>query len=91
MKRDRLNDEKCFETSSLPLAAALLVSVPSIVVDHISAKIGIDGRKTIVLRYSIDSESSVQEVLKDFHARSLNVSLYQYNRALNLLRDQLKA
>ena len=90
-KHESVSDEKQFETSNLPLASALIISVPGITVDSISSAPGIDGRRIIVLRYPEDQESAVQHVAEDFYDRRITVPLYRYNRALNSLRDRLKA
>ena len=91
MNSERTSDERKFETSNLPLASALIISVPRIAVDSISSTHGVDGRRVIVLRYPKDQEAAVQSVAEDFYDRRLTVNLYRFNRALNSLRDRLKA
>ncbi len=89
MKRERVRDEKRFETSNLPLASSLLVSVPGIALADISSAPGIDGRRVIILQYPENQEAIVQRVIEDFYRRCLHVQLYPYNQALNRLRDRL--
>lgn len=84
-----MGDEKCFETSNLPIAAALLISVPGMALAEISSMPGIDGRRIIALQYPADQEATVQRIAEDFYQRRLIIPLYAYNKALNALRDRL--
>ena len=89
MRNEHISDEKSFESSNLPLAAALLVSVPEIMFDEISSVPGVDGRRVIKLRYPKNREADLRHVVEDFHRRTLDVKLYLYNKVLNSLRDCL--
>lgn len=90
MKYKHMRDEKQFETSNLPLASALLISVSGMTINGISFSPGIDGRRLIVLQYPLTQEAAVQRTAENFYKRCLTVHLYNYNRALNSLRDRLK-
>ncbi len=84
-----MTGEQCFETTSIHLAAALLISVPGATLAHITPAPSIDGKRVLTLRYSLDHAEALQKTVEDFHARRLVVPLYFFNRALNLLRDHL--
>lgn len=78
-----------FETTSIHLAAALLVQVPGTTLAHVTPDPSIDGKRLIVLAYPPDQASAIQRIVAEFHSRRLVVPLYLFNRALNLLRDRL--
>ncbi len=82
-------DTKNFETTSIHLAAALLISVPGATLAHITPVPSIDGKRVLAIRYPLDQAEAIQKTAEDFHARRLLVPLYLFNRALNLLRDRL--
>ena len=79
-----------FETTSLPLAASLLVHVPDATVLSVSDEPSVDGKRLIAIGYPTDQAQEAQSLVQQFHARTLIVPLYTYNRALNVLRDRLK-
>jgi len=78
-----------FQTTSIHLAAALLVHVPGARISHITSETPIDGKCSIVLEYPADQVHAVRNVVEAFHQRRLTVALYPFNRTLNLLRDRL--
>lgn len=86
----RAAENRPFETTSIHLAAALLVQVQDAILAHVTSDPSIDGKRLIVVAYPPVQESTVQQIVTDFHSRRLVVSLYPYNRALNALRDRLK-
>ena len=84
------DEQRSFETVSLPLAASILTLVPSSQFSHIAPEPSIDGKRVIVLKHPADQTQAVQDVLEQFHTRRLVVPLYPFNRVLNALRDRLK-
>ncbi len=88
LKEEPMRDLQ-FETTSLPLAAALLVQIPSATLIEIASRPSIDGKRLIVVGHPAIQARAVQSVVEQFHLRRLTVPLYLYNRALNTLRDRL--
>ena len=82
-------DEGQFETTSIHLAAAILVQVPYAALARIFPTPSVDGKRLIVLTYPASQTEVIRKVVEDFHGRRLVVPLYLFNRALNLLRDRL--
>lgn len=82
-------DLKAFETTSLHLAAALLVEIPGSLLSQIAPTPSVDGKRLITLQYPTPREADVQDLISRFLRHQLVVNLYEYNRALNRLRDSL--
>lgn len=91
MKRElrAMGKQERFETTNLPLAASLLAIVPDSSLIGISPSPSVDGKRVLMITYPADQELAVKQIVEEFSQRRLVVSLYFYNRALNLLRDQL--
>ena len=85
-----MTENRRFETTSLPLAAALLCQVPSATLLQVSSDPSIDGKRLLVVGYPPDQTQTMHDVVAKFHSRRLVVPLYLYNRVLNTLRDRLK-
>jgi hypothetical protein len=83
-------DVERFETTSLTLASALLSQIPGAAVLSIAPEPSIDGKRLIVINYPSDEAQKALNLVRQFHARTLSVPLYPYNRVLNALRDRLK-
>jgi len=79
-----------FQTTSLHLAAAILLHVPSATLARITPTPEIDSKRIIVIAYPLNQAEALHKAVEDFHARRLLVPLYRFNRILNLLRDRLK-
>ena len=85
-----MTDQRRFETTSLPLAASLLVAVPGSSLTEISSEPSIDGKRLFIVAYPPEQTQAVRDLVERFHGRRLVVPLYVYNRVLNTLRDRLK-
>ncbi len=90
MADEPMTDQQRFETTSLPLAAALLCQIPGAALLQVSVEPSIDGKRLLIIGYPPGQTQPVQEVVARFHSRRLVVPLYLYNRVLNTLRDRLK-
>ena len=84
------DEQKSFQTVSLPLAASVLTLVPGAQFATIAPEPSIDGKRIIVLTHPANQAQVVQDIVEQFHGRRLAVHLYPFNRALNALRDRLK-
>lgn len=84
-----MRDER-FETTSLPLAASLLSQIIGATLLEISPDSSVDGKRLLIVGYPLDQAKAIRDVVERFHSRRLVVSLYVYNRVLNMLRDRLK-
>jgi hypothetical protein len=82
------NNSLIYETSELKLAALLLAEIPDSSVDVHDR--GNSIRKSIVVAYPAPYSQDVQKLEKDYINKEAKVSVYAYNRALNLIRDRLR-
>ena len=80
---------KYYETVSLHLGAAILTKIKGASFSGISG--GLSDRKIIKIQYPDLEESTLRELKDKFYAKELVIDLYEYNKHLNTLRDELKA
>jgi len=85
------SEKEQLETFSLQIAAAILCSVPGSSFSHVDASREIDGRFALILRYPPHEAEVVQQVLRAFRERRLQVDLHGYSRHVNRLRDAIKS
>lgn len=83
------DEQRSFETVSLPLAASILTLAPGSQFSYIAPEPSVDGRRLIVLTYPADQAQAVHDIGERFHNRQLTVPLYPFNQKLNFLRDHL--
>lgn len=81
--------ETTFKATLLPLAAAILASVPESTLITMDRAGAVNGRVVFVLGIPTPHQPRLHEVLSAFHARRLTVDLAAYNTQLNRLRDAL--
>lgn len=79
-----------FQTTNLPLGAAILATVSGSSLREISPTSSVDGKRVISIGFLADQETEVSRVVEAFLQRRLTIDLYAYNRCLNLLRDRLR-
>lgn len=88
MEQKRQPKTKIFESTDLKLSALLLSEIPG---SHFEILLQSGySKKTIKINYPETSQTDVDRLISEYINRTARVSVSNYNRNLNTIRDHLK-
>ena len=83
------DERETYETVSMQLAAAAMAEIPQVQLEGISADPTVDGKRVIKLAYPAAVCEQFGRLVADFGRKVLRPNLFNYNRQLNRVRDEM--
>lgn len=86
--KERLPQNKSYETTEMKLVAVLISEIPECALEVYLQ--GNSIKKTIRVTYPAKSDPEVNQIIREYIERHARVDVYKYNMALNLIRDKIR-
>lgn len=78
-----------YRTTDIKLGAVLLCEIPNVRFHGVNGDI-INSKKVIEIEYPAEYEGALKKIVDDYARKVQLANVYQYNRALCVIRDALR-